>query len=1108
MASAIPSSTAQRIKYDVFLSFRGTDTRNSFVSHLYAALCRERISTFLDIGLKRQEEITATMHKSIEASRTSIVIFSKNYGASPWCLDELVKILECRKTMGQIVLPVFYEVDPREVRKQSGAFGEAFSRHVIDFTDKVSRWRTALAEAANYSGWVLGDTRPESLVINDIVNYILKRLHQLSSNLDGLIGMDSHVKQLETLLCLGSFDNRTVGIWGMGGIGKTTIARVIFNKMSGSFENRCFLGNIREKIGKTGLLNLQREFLCEISGGENISADTVDVMSSFIIKRLRNKKVLVVLDDVDNLMDLSSLTGGLNLFGPGSRIIVTSRDKQVLQYCGVDSIYEVKGLNNHESLQLFSHYAFEQSLPTEAYWNLSNRVLQYAKGLPLALKICGSHLCTRSIEQWESILHRLESPLNSEVQEVLQISYYGLDDLDKDIFLDIACFFRGQGIDHVKEILYDSGFYADIGIARLIGKSLISISDKRLEMHNLVQEMGWEIVRQESIYEPGSRSRLWNHEEIYHVLTSNKGTGAVRGINLDLSKIHKLCLSSDSFTRMGNLKFLKFYTPFSKYWEDDSKLYALEGLAYLPASLRLLHWDRYPLNSLPSNFEPRQLVELILCHSKLELLWEGAKCLENLKRINLGHSKYLVKIPDCSLAPKLEHIILEGCSSLSEVHSSIQQLNKLTVLNLKDCVKLKSLSITMDMTSLEMLNLSGCSRLKILRAISPNIKSLLLNGTAIRELPQSIQYISKLDCLNLSNCKRLNALPFGICKLKSLKTLSLSGCSKLENFPEILEPMKKLEILRLDGTAIREVPKTRELDNLKILSFSDCNLYKIPSSFSRLSSLEHLDLRGNNFSNIPGDIRQLFHLKLLDISSCSNLRSLPELPSHIEYVNAHDCTSLESVSIPSSFTVSEWNRPMFLFTNCFKLNLSAFLNSQFIDLQESGLLPSAGICFPGSKIPEQISHQSAGSLLTVQLPVHWSNSQFRGFALAAVIGFKDCLDNHGFLVKCTIKLRAMHGDSISLQQEFIIFHGHSGHWNNSRILGSDHVFLSYNHRVNLMESQGDDWQNKSCHTTASFDFYAVDSMGRPLCGSEVRECGFSLQLAEEENVCGPSCYYY
>ncbi|EEF34698.1 ATP binding protein, putative [Ricinus communis] len=908
MASAIPSSTAQRIKYDVFLSFRGTDTRNSFVSHLYAALCRERISTFLDIGLKRQEEITATMHKSIEASRTSIVIFSKNYGASPWCLDELVKILECRKTMGQIVLPVFYEVDPREVRKQSGAFGEAFSRHVIDFTDKVSRWRTALAEAANYSGWVLGDTRPESLVINDIVNYILKRLHQLSSNLDGLIGMDSHVKQLETLLCLGSFDNRTVGIWGMGGIGKTTIARVIFNKMSGSFENRCFLGNIREKIGKTGLLNLQREFLCEISGGENISADTVDVMSSFIIKRLRNKKVLVVLDDVDNLMDLSSLTGGLNLFGPGSRIIVTSRDKQVLQYCGVDSIYEVKGLNNHESLQLFSHYAFEQSLPTEAYWNLSNRVLQYAKGLPLALKICGSHLCTRSIEQWESILHRLESPLNSEVQEVLQISYYGLDDLDKDIFLDIACFFRGQGIDHVKEILYDSGFYADIGIARLIGKSLISISDKRLEMHNLVQEMGWEIVRQESIYEPGSRSRLWNHEEIYHVLTSNKGTGAVRGINLDLSKIHKLCLSSDSFTRMGNLKFLKFYTPFSKYWEDDSKLYALEGLAYLPASLRLLHWDRYPLNSLPSNFEPRQLVELILCHSKLELLWEGAKLLE--------------------------------------------------------------------------------------------------------------------------------------------------------------------------------------------------------SSFSRLSSLEHLDLRGNNFSNIPGDIRQLFHLKLLDISSCSNLRSLPELPSHIEYVNAHDCTSLESVSIPSSFTVSEWNRPMFLFTNCFKLNLSAFLNSQFIDLQESGLLPSAGICFPGSKIPEQISHQSAGSLLTVQLPVHWSNSQFRGFALAAVIGFKDCLDNHGFLVKCTIKLRAMHGDSISLQQEFIIFHGHSGHWNNSRILGSDHVFLSYNHRVNLMESQGDDWQNKSCHTTASFDFYAVDSMGRPLCGSEVRECGFSLQLAEEENVCGPSCYYY
>ena len=123
MASS-SSLTHQSKNFDVFLSFRGEDTRHGFVSHLYTALYQRGIYTFIDNDLPRGEEISVELLKTIENSTTSIIVFSENYASSTWCLEELAKIVECRKNK-QLVRLVFYKVDPSEVRKQEGKYGEA-----------------------------------------------------------------------------------------------------------------------------------------------------------------------------------------------------------------------------------------------------------------------------------------------------------------------------------------------------------------------------------------------------------------------------------------------------------------------------------------------------------------------------------------------------------------------------------------------------------------------------------------------------------------------------------------------------------------------------------------------------------------------------------------------------------------------------------------------------------------------------------------------------------------------------------------------------------------------------------------------------------------------
>ncbi|XP_039155695.1 TMV resistance protein N-like [Eucalyptus grandis] len=124
----------RRRNYDVFLSFRGTDVRNYFLGHLYTALVQSGINTYMDSeDLKKGEQISPALMEAIKESQIAIVVFSKDYASSPWCLEEVVNIMECKEQRGLMVIPVFYKVEPREVRGQKQGYGEAMAKHEVKF---------------------------------------------------------------------------------------------------------------------------------------------------------------------------------------------------------------------------------------------------------------------------------------------------------------------------------------------------------------------------------------------------------------------------------------------------------------------------------------------------------------------------------------------------------------------------------------------------------------------------------------------------------------------------------------------------------------------------------------------------------------------------------------------------------------------------------------------------------------------------------------------------------------------------------------------------------------------------------------------------------------
>ncbi|XP_052209884.1 disease resistance protein RPV1-like isoform X7 [Diospyros lotus] len=1025
-ASSSSSPSASRCSsgsYHVFLSFRGQDTRWTFADHLYTALKNAGFRTFRDDDeIQRGESIKVELRRAIEESRVSIVVFSRNYASSTWCLDELAMILGRRRRgdCAHVVLPVFYGVDPSDVRKQKGVYAEAFARHedrfkfevgeaeaAKEWKEKLKGWREALEEVAGLAGMPLpdGGDRHESKFIHKIVKVVEDKLRRarVLNVAPYAVGLDSRAKSINLWLQDGGLDVEIIAICGMGGIGKTTIAKFVYNSNFSKFEGSSFIANIREISGQqNGLIRLQSQLLSDIVGRKEEEIRNVDEGILKIKEVIGFKRVLIVLDDVDKREQLDAILGMKDWLSPGTKLIITTRHEQLLRAHECWKVHKVEELDHNESLQLFSWYAFGQSHPIDGYLVDSERAVYYCRGLPLAVKILGSSLSGESLDVWKSRLQKLKAIPDNEILEKLKLSYDSLqDDHDKDLFLDIACFFVGRDKDTTITILEGCDYFALVGIQNLIDRNMLTIEGNKLVMHQLIQEMGREVVRQESPKELGERSRLWNRKDSFSVLHRKTGTKKIKGL-VDMhflkedefewnkfgpnscskkrkrfpfsifsdfpmgitTKNSDVALEGDAFSGMSNLQLLVI-----------SHVQLFGNYENFPKGLRWLHWSRFPLQRIPNNFRLDMLVALEMPYSCLKKVLNGTKCLRLLKILNLSHSHYLFETPDFSRLPNLERLVLENCTRLVKVDESIGCLERLVFLNLRNC-------------------------------------------QSLRELPQTFYKLKSLATLDLSGCFNLGnfsaeLLPDGIAINPSFSITRKVKAWLLSAWPWPLNPRSRPEF-----SSVSFPP------SLVDLNLANCNLSddSFPRDFSSLSSLRRLYLSENPICSLPNFIRDLSGLEVLDLTSCPRLLTLDGLPQSLQLLEVDGSKLLEKISFDSTdfiiddCCVAYYDCPRLVeFSGLFKvkrlesddaelisnLGLCDFFEGRIKSYKELSIFtshktwmsPPLGSHHPtyesyvlGSKIPNRFNLKNVGSSISFTMP---SDANFRtqGLSVCYVYAF-------------------------------------------------------------------------------------------------------------------------
>ncbi|KAG0619371.1 hypothetical protein M758_4G134900 [Ceratodon purpureus] len=796
--------------YDVFISHRGPDTKTGFVSFLHRDLEAAGLLPFLDCkSIDIGEDSWECIEHAIRKTPIAVVVFSESFAQSKWCLRELHVMLH---TPSVKVLPVFYKVRPSEVRfPESGQLKDGFQK-LIGRHDKIviEQWRADLEQASKLMGWehAGAHVRMEGNLVKEIVEKILDLANKPLPLFVGdyVVGIKKVVEDIiriidtkKTILML--------GLWGMGGIGKSTLARELYNQLRGRFAASCYIEDVTEKVLQGGVVKVQNLILKDLCENEAHVVEDKSKGRTILEERLIRKRVLIVLDDVCD-SDAMGFWITRKMLTIGSLCIITSRDRRVFELsCSLDMndevhIQHVRGLSNVDSEQVFASYAFGGVSKVKP--ELEMMVASISKacgGVPLVLKVCGALLKNEeNVSIWNEVMDKLNIGTIMDEEKIfkcLRLSYDSLQRQYQEMFLDISCALIGEPCSYAICAWNTCGWSATLGVRSLIEKALVTMDeDGRFNMHDHLRDMGREIERKGRMADEVIR-RLWMPKSL--VLFGEDG-GLPTSLQTLVIHDHK------SFTQrhrrndldVSHLKELRIF-----FCEGDFKA--------TPSLPKNLGWIRSrDMNIFPVIPQTNKLVILDLGSSGIQTLSESVQNASNLEVLNLRYCSELSSLPHSfGMLKRLRDINLakSGIQSLPE---SFGELSNLEVLNLRYCSELSSLPHSFGM-------------LKRLRDIN-------IEWSGIQSLPESFGELSNLEVLNLCYCSKLSSLPHSFGMLKRLRDINLAG-SGIQSLPESFGELSNLEVLNL---------------------FCCSKLSSLPHSFGMLKKLQYINLEGSGIRSDLG----------------------------------------------------------------------------------------------------------------------------------------------------------------------------------------------------------------------------------------------------------------
>ncbi|XP_059070110.1 disease resistance protein Roq1-like isoform X1 [Cryptomeria japonica] len=886
--------TAASKLYDAFISHRGPDVKETFAKELYELLKDRGCRAFLDRReLQVGDSIPSAIHSAISSSVVQIAIFSKGYADSWWCLDELVLMLHQRDHNGSLFIPVFYDVKPCDLRHiDKGAYTAAFSkyegkgRHI----HKLDGWKKALQSASEVVGFELcssGDNLCDKIV-SCVEKEIKKRapLHVATYP----VGLDELVKDFERRF---AESMKIVGIFGLGGSGKTTLAKEVFNRKRSDYNASCFLYDVRESHAKRELHVLQRKLLKDLFK-KNEELQHIDEGTQSLKNCLKragsDKRFLIILDDIDHFDQLRALLFR-DLLSPGSLVIVTTRDQGVLISAEISICYPMKTMSKDHAKELFCSHAFGGKAPTFPCEQLIERFVKFCGGLPLSLKVLGTHVCGRDENYWNLELEKVEYIQPNDVMQSLKISFDGLGLEEKQIFMDIACFFNAKLKDMAITIWKASQWRtAEHAVQRLIEKCLVEVEEKEsytfrwvkgdvFRMHDHLRDLGRQMADEKAV-----PPRLWRSE---HLRSMQQ-----KGFKKILQETNQRCydhfwdsslnarieyFTGNSNNHTGTSTALLWLGVDKARWETVPPWIPVRQLQYLAVLQGLSLWSTSASQiNAQDGFQLRWLI-LRRCGG-LRNLPELIQMLSGLEELTILNAPFQLGIEGTSLSKSLGKLRNLKTLTFDEVPS----YGELALNNGRG-------SSRFELNNLEMITFKfvGFSKLVISGEVCPSLKHLEI--AAMKELTEvELELVNTLDILIFNYCEDLRTIS-GFSSLTSLRELFINGCYALREFPS-LAPLRRLE--RLEIAVCDELESIQGVQDLQGLKFLVIQASQHAGVLNFVSGLKRLPSDYTIIAwNAVDEAVSRLNLKLFsDVIGC---HEIAEIQNSREY-----CEKLEEIRNP------------------------------------------------------------------------------------------------------------------------------------------------------------------------------------------------------------------